>query len=61
VAFTKEGPAPPRLLFRGDFVNPFGPSYDVAPDGRFLMAQPPSTGAGRELQWIQDWTTELHR
>jgi serine/threonine-protein kinase len=61
VAFTKEGPAPPRLLFRGDFVNPFGPSYDVAPDGRFLMAQPPSTGASRELQWIQNWTTELHR
>jgi hypothetical protein len=59
VPFTRDGPAPPRLLFRGDFVNPFGPSYDVAPDGRFLMAQPPAAESARELRWIQNWRPDL--
>jgi len=59
VPFAAGRPGSPRLLFQGPFLNALGPSYDVAPDGRFLMALPPATGAIRVLQWTRNWTDEL--
>ncbi|HET8945905.1 MAG TPA: hypothetical protein VFQ07_02885, partial [Candidatus Polarisedimenticolia bacterium] len=59
VPFAGGQPGSPRLLFRGAFFNALGPSYDVAPDGRFLMAQLPATGPVRELRWTRNWIAEL--
>jgi serine/threonine-protein kinase len=60
VSFIGGAPGQPQLLFEGRFFNAFGPSYDVATDGRFLMALPPAaTDSPRELLWIQDWTRDL--
>jgi serine/threonine-protein kinase len=59
VPFATGEPGPPRLLFQGAYFNALGPSYDVAPDGRFVMALPPASGPVRELQWIEGWTASL--
>ncbi|HEV8200088.1 MAG TPA: protein kinase [Candidatus Polarisedimenticolia bacterium] len=59
VSFAGGQPGPPRLLFRGAFFNALGPSYDVAPDGRFLVAQTPAAGPIRELRWTRNWTSEV--
>jgi serine/threonine-protein kinase len=52
----------PSVLFRGDydFVYP-GPSYDVAADGRFLMARVPPESAPRTLVVVVNWFEELKR
>ena len=53
----------PRVLFRGAFLNPFGYSWDVAPDGqRFiaLMSEQPDAPV-TQLQLIVNWTEELKR
>src|SRR5262245_12606785 len=55
-------PGEARLLFEGPFFNPAGPSYDVAPDGRFLWPCHRTAGeTTRELMWVEDWTRELPR
>jgi eukaryotic-like serine/threonine-protein kinase len=60
VPFDGGTPGPATLLFEGPFFNAFGPSYDVAPDGRFLMALPPAASeATRELLWVEGWTRDL--
>ena len=60
VPFVIGAPASPDLLFEGPFFYASGPSYDVAPDGRFLMALPPmAADATRELLWIEGWVEEL--
>jgi hypothetical protein len=59
VPFAGRRPGTPRLLFRGVFFNTLGPSYDVAPDGRFLLAQSPATGPIREVRWTRNWTSAL--
>ena len=46
----------PQLLFRGNYVNVPGPSYDVSPDGeRFLLLQPPHQDPPTELHLIVNW------
>ena len=37
-----------------------GRTFDVAPDGRFLMIKDPSKGSG-EVTLIQNWVDELKR
>ena len=54
----------PKLLFRGSFVTGFGESisYDIHPDGRFLMIKPPPTkdqSAFRKIIVITNWFEEL--
>ena len=54
-------PSRPRLLFEGDYpVDPSHASYDVAPDGRFLMIQ--DNNADRtQLNVVLNWFSELKR
>jgi hypothetical protein len=45
-----------RKLFEGDY----GPAWDVAPDGRFLMVKGTSpVGAGDRIVVVRNWFTEL--
>ena len=52
--------APGRELFETRFVDTWGLSYDIGPDGRFLIPRPaeddPDT---RQLRVIQNWHKEL--
>jgi eukaryotic-like serine/threonine-protein kinase len=70
VAITRRGAgldrAPPRVLFTGVFHrDPWGDqSYDVAPDGRFLMMRPLPGGRVElrvALNWIADVQARLDR
>ena len=50
--------APPELLFEGEFFF----TFDIHPDGRFIMAKRQRTSsAPRELVLVQNWTEELQR
>ena len=52
----------PKTLFEGRYLSQGIPTYDVAPDGRFVMAKP--TGGeefGRELVIVLNWFEELER
>jgi len=51
----------PRELFRGNYLNVFGHSYDVAPDGRFLLFQGDQPLTITNLNVIQNWFEELKR
>ncbi len=55
-------PGDPVELFRGAYMRDIATdqSYDVAPDGRFLMLRPASE-ARQEIQVIYNWGTELRR
>jgi hypothetical protein len=50
----------PQELFRGNFVrDSYGDqSYDVAPDGRFLMMRPAANGPVY-VQVVLDWLAEV--
>jgi eukaryotic-like serine/threonine-protein kinase len=70
VAVETEGTlsfATPELLFTGPFFNAPDPvvhSYDVSPDGRFVMIQPSGEGSGAgsaSIVVVQNWTEELKR
>jgi serine/threonine-protein kinase len=54
----------PRVLFEGGFV-PYeanvGRTYDVAPDGRFLMIQEDQRLPSASLVVVQNWSEELKR
>jgi serine/threonine-protein kinase len=54
----------PRVLFEGGFV-PYDPNvprtYDVAPDGRFLMIREDQHLPSASLVVVQNWTGELKR
>ena len=54
----------PRVLFEGGFV-PYDPNvprtYDVAPDGRFLMIQEGQRPPSASLVVVQNWLEELKR
>lgn len=55
----------PTLLFDGPYISRAGEnggsqSYDVAPDGRFLMIKPNLSSSGR-LVVVQNWVEELKR
>jgi Tol biopolymer transport system component len=51
----------PSLLFDGGFARGTSDtaSYDVTPDGRFVMVQPPPT-SGPVLHILVNWLRELH-
>jgi eukaryotic-like serine/threonine-protein kinase len=56
----------PAVLFEADFAVTSGipetPSYDVAPDGRFLMvARSGEQSLPRQLEVVLNWITELDR
>jgi hypothetical protein len=53
--------APPRLLFSGPFANVPGPSYDVGPDGRFVMIEGPPEAPVTRLNVVLNWTADLRR
>ena len=49
----------PKFMFEGPYLNVPGVSYDVAPDGRFLMLeenvkQPPTTHLNVVLNWLEE-------
>ncbi len=53
---------PPRVLFEGPYNNVPDLSYDVAPDGRFLVLQPEFDDSNvRELHVVTNWFEELKR
>jgi serine/threonine-protein kinase len=52
---------PPRLLFTGPYVNVPGPSYDVGPDGRFVMIEGPPEAPVTHLNVVLNWLDELRR
>ena len=52
---------PPRLLFSGPFVNVPGPSYDVGPDGRFVMIEGPPEAPVTRFNVVLNWFDELRR
>ena len=52
----------PRLLFDGPYVGQGGDiSFDVAPDGRFLMVTGDEASLGRQLNVVTNWFTELQQ
>jgi len=52
----------PQVLFEGPFNNVPDLSYDVAPDGRFLVLQPEHDDSQvRELHVVANWFDELKR
>jgi Tol biopolymer transport system component len=52
---------PPRLLFTGPYVNVPGPSYDVGPDGRFVLIEGPPEAPVTHLNVVLNWFDELNR
>ena len=63
---TSDGPraGTPRELFRGHFgMGAALASYDVAPDGRFLMIAPGETSAAAHtsVRLVLNWFEELER
>jgi hypothetical protein len=50
----------PRLVLKGEYMAPGGTkSWDVAPDGRFLLMKP--VPAEPSIQVVLNWTEELKR
>ena len=53
---------PQRLFEHRYFYTPYGASYDIAPDGRFLMIKPDEDEvAPLRIQLVQGWFEELKR
>jgi len=54
--------SPPRELFQTTFVDTFGVSWDLAPDGRFLVIKPSADDSDpSELRIVLNWFEELER
>jgi Tol biopolymer transport system component len=52
----------PEILFEGNYDQFARPSYDVGPDGRFLMIQPSNSQvAPAQIHIITNWFEELNR
>jgi hypothetical protein len=50
----------PRLLFDGPYLGQGGnTTFDVAPDGRFLMITGDEASLGRQLNVVHNWFDEL--
>ena len=50
----------PRELFQTSFADTYGVSWDLAPDGRFLVVKPSSEGTDpNELRTVLNWFEEL--
>ena len=52
---------PPRLLFTGPYVNVPGLSYDVGPDGRFVLIEGPPEAPVTRFNVVLNWFDELKR
>jgi serine/threonine-protein kinase len=53
---------PPRVAFRGDFLNLPGSSYAAAPDGRrLLVVQEQGAATATSLHVVRNWFAELER
>ncbi|MDA2923148.1 protein kinase [Acidobacteria bacterium AH-259-L09] len=53
---------PPQVLFEGSYVHTTRPSYDVGPDGRFLMIKPSEEQAeAAQIHVVLNWFEELKR
>ena len=53
---------PPPLLFSGSYLNVFGLSYDVTPDGtRFLVLKQPEQRPATQIHVVANWFEELKR
>jgi len=51
----------PRLLFEGRYMNVWSKSYDVGPDGRFLLLLGPPEETVGHLDVVTGFLTALHR
>ena len=56
----------PEILFEGPYLSLFARTYDLAPDGRFLMVRPGAietsdTDALTHVVLVQNWFEELKR
>ena len=52
----------PELLFAGDYINIAGRSYDVTPDGRFLLlAAREEPDSRSHLRVVTNWVGEVER
>jgi hypothetical protein len=51
----------PRVLFEGRYLNVREKSYDVGPDGRFLLLLGPSGETARQLEVVTGFAAELRR
>jgi hypothetical protein len=51
------------VLFEGQYESEreLFPTFDVAPDGRFLMIKTPAELAPRQLNVVLNWFEELER
>ena len=55
-------PGIPKLLFEGPYLNCWGPSFDIAPDGRLLLLKPiTDRHSSTELIIIENWFEELKK
>ena len=54
-------PAAPTPLFEATFVDTNGLSYDLHPNGQFLMMTPDEASKPRGAVLVQNWFNELHR
>jgi eukaryotic-like serine/threonine-protein kinase len=52
---------PPRVMFEGPYINVPNFSYDLAPDGRFLLLQGPPASPAMHFNVVLNWTEELKR
>lgn len=51
-----------RVVFEGPYKDTMGRSYDVAPDGRFLIPKPAHDDSQvREFHVVTNWFEELKR
>jgi hypothetical protein len=48
-------------LFEGGFVQGSARSFDVGPDGRFLMIEANDNATSASIVVVQDWFEELKR
>ena len=55
-------PGTPKLLFEGPYLNIPGPSFDIAPDGRFLLLKSiTQEHTTTSLVVVQNWFEELKK
>lgn len=55
-------PSTPKLLFEGSYLNCWGPSFDIGPDGRLLLLKPITNNhTTTELVLIENWFEELKK
>ena len=51
----------PREVLRGPYINVGWRSYDIGPDGRFLLIEGPREETARHLNVITNWLGEVTR